>query len=130
MKKILLDTNAYSQFMAGNQEVFEIIGGSDAVYLSIFVLAELLYGFKFGRKQKENLHELKVFYSKPRVKIIEAGSETAEIYAGIKLELRKSGNPIPNNDIWIAAHAIETGSILVTNDAHFKHVRGMRKINF
>ena len=130
MKKVLLDTNAYSQFMAGNEGVFEIIGESDTVYISIFVLAELLYGFKNGKKEKENTHDLKLFCTKPIVKIIEAGSDTAEVYSGIKLNLRKAGTPIPNNDIWIAAHAMETGSVLVTNDLHFDYVRGIRKISF
>jgi tRNA(fMet)-specific endonuclease VapC len=130
MKKILLDTNAYSQFMAGNEKVFEIIGECDVVYLSIFVLSELLYGFKYGSKENENLKDLKIFCSKAIVQTVNAGNETAEIYSEIKFKLRKNGTPIPINDIWIAAHTIETGSLLVTNDAHFNKILGLRKLDF
>lgn len=127
MKKVLLDTNAYAHYMAGNDVVLERMGESDVIYLSVFVLAELQYGFKHGRKTDENMRDLKVFLQKPTVQTIHTSAETADIYAEIESRLRKNGTPIPNNDIWIAAHAIETGSVLITNDGHFDHIAGLRK---
>jgi tRNA(fMet)-specific endonuclease VapC len=44
----------------------------------------------------------------------------------IKHALRKAGTPLPINDVWVAAHAVETGSVLVTFDAHFKEIKGLR----
>jgi tRNA(fMet)-specific endonuclease VapC len=52
--------------------------------------------------------------------------ETAEIFGEIKDRLRRAGAPIPVNDLWLAAQAVETGSVLVTYDKHFSQVPGLR----
>ncbi len=126
MKKILLDTNAYSSFLKGDEKVLEIIGESDLIYLSVFVLAELFYGFKSGTREKNNKNNLKKFLRKPGVSILEATVETSGIFANVKFSLRKSGNPLPINDVWIASHVIESGSELITFDHHFLKVSGLR----
>ena len=69
---------------------------------------------------------LNKFLNKPTVQLLLGTEETAEIFAEIKRSLIKKGNPIPINDIWMAAHSIETGSILVTFDEHFKKIPGLR----
>ncbi len=127
MKKILLDTNAISSLLRGDEKVLEEIIGADRVYISIFVLGELFSGFKGGNKEKENSLLIKDFISKPTVKIINGTIETAEIFSEIKNQLKLKGTPLPINDIWIAAHSIETGSVLITYDKHFNHISGLRK---
>jgi tRNA(fMet)-specific endonuclease VapC len=57
---------------------------------------------------------------------LNATSETAEIFGSLKNALRKAGTPLPINDVWIAAHGIETGSIIVTYDQHFRKILGIR----
>ncbi len=94
--------------------------------MSIFVLAELYYGFKGGSKEKWNKDLLEKFLNKPTVSLVNASSETAEIFADVKHLLKKSGNPIPLNDVWIASHSIETGSALITYDDHFNKISGLR----
>ena len=69
---------------------------------------------------------LKRFLSKPSVKTLNATSETAEVFGFIKNKLKKSGTPIPINDIWVAAHGMEAGSVIVTYDLHFKKIDGLR----
>jgi len=73
-----------------------------------------------------NVEELKRFLSKDGIRIIDVTIETAEIFGEIKNELRKKGKMIPSNDIWIAAHAIETGSKVITYDSHFRSISGLR----
>ena len=63
---------------------------------------------------------------KPTVKILNATLETAEVFGMVKSKLKAAGTPLPINDLWIAAHAIETGSIVVTFDKHFNEVSGLR----
>jgi len=126
MTKIVLDTNAYSEFMAGNQSVFDHIIESDNVYISTVVLGELYAGFRGGNRYATNNEELKRFLTKNGVTIIDVTKETAEIFGEIKAVLSKQGKMIPLNDIWIAAHSIETGSILITFDSHFKNIPGLR----
>ena len=126
MTKILLDTNAYSGFMAGDALIFDYIVESELVYVSTVMLGELFAGFLRGSKFSANKQELKSFLSKDGIKIVDVTIETSEIFGEIKASLRHSGKMIPLNDIWIAAHAIETGSKLVTYDSHFKHITGLR----
>ena len=126
MKKILIDTNAYSRLLAGNKKIFDVIGSAETIYMSIFVLGELYAGFAGGTKNMENKETLYSFLAKPTVKILNATSETAKLFGLLKNSLSKVGTPIPINDVWIAAHAIETGSSVITFDIHFKKVAGLR----
>ncbi len=126
MKNILLDTNAYTRFLVGETAVLEVLGFAETVYMSIFVLGELYVGFAAGTKKRENKEVLNHFLQKHTVKILNATSETAEVFGFLKSQLRKARTPLPINDVWIAAHGIETGSVLTTYDTHFKKVSGLR----
>ena len=129
MKKILLDTNAYSEFLIGDEAMHEAIENADLVLMSTFVLGELFAGFKGGNREQVNKQILQKFRKKAKVQVISASAETAEIFGEIKHALRKAGTPIPTNDVWIAAHAFEAGAVLVTYDRHFKQVAGLRLWN-
>lgn len=126
MKKIILDTNAYAGLLAGDQDVLSAISAAEIVYMSVFVLGELHAGFAGGAKKRENKDTLQRFLMKPSVKILNATTETAEVFGQVKFNLKRSGNPLPINDVWIAAHALETGSVVVTCDTHFKSIPGLR----
>lgn len=126
MKKILLDTNAFVRFLRGDEKVMSYLSQADNVYMSVFVLGELLAGFKAGGKAKNNTQMLERFLSKPTVTVLDATVETADIFGFIFASLKKSGRPIPVNDVWISAHALETGSTLLTYDDHFTAVPGIR----
>ncbi len=126
MKKIILDTNAYTRLLAGDENVLDVVASTETVFMSIFVLGELHAGFLGGSKERENRDVLKRFLLKPSVKILNATLETAEVFGSIKNSLTLAGTPLPINDVWIAAHGIETGSIIITYDTHFKQVPGLR----
>lgn len=127
MKKILLDTNCYTAYLAGDERVLSALAEAELVYMSIFVLGELFAGFRGGSKMQQNRDYLKRFLAKSTVIILEATMETAEIFGDLKDKLKKSGTPLPINDVWIAAHALETGCVLITYDAHFQHIVGLRR---
>ncbi len=126
MKKILLDTNAYVSYLAGDHAVLNALAESEIIYMSIFVLGELYAGFKGGNQEVENHQILQTFIRKPSVNILEADQETAEIFGEVKNNLKTAGAPLPINDVWIGAHAMETGSIIVTYDRHFSKIAGIR----
>lgn len=126
MRTVLLDTNAYVRFLAGDEKVLTCIAQAGRVYISVFVLGELVAGFRAGTKEKQNRQILDRFLAKPSVLVFDATRETAEYFGLIKAALKKSGQPIPLNDVWIAAHALETGAVLVTYDTHFAAVPGLR----
>lgn len=126
MTKILLDTNAYSRLCSKDERVLNILGNAHIVYMSIFVIAELYIGFRGGKKDRWNREILRKFLYKSHTRILDATEETASIFSEIKLQLKQAGTPIPINDVWIAAHSIETGSVLISFDSHFKVIPGLR----
>lgn len=126
MKQILLDTNAYTALLSGDVAVLEVLEAAEAVLVSIFVLGELYAGFKGGSKEAANLALLESFLRKSTVHVLNATTETAAIFGGIKAALKKAGTPLPINDIWIAAHTVETSSSLVSYDRHFEKIIGLK----
>ena len=120
--RALLDSGAYSGFMRGSQRVREIVQDAEEVLMSAVVVGELLYGFRQGSRLEQNLAELRSFLDRPYVSFVPVGPVTADRYSRIMASLREKGRPIPTNDVWIAAHAMETGADLVSADSHFGHI--------
>lgn len=108
--------------MRGHSEVVAALQEADEVCFNPVILGELLAGFMRGKRRKKNESELKMFLQSPRVKILDMNAETAERYAAILNSLWKTGTPIPTNDIWIAATAMQHGLHLLTTDAHYQKV--------
>ena len=102
-----------------------MVRDSEALLMSVVVLGELLFGFRGRARFEDNVRELKVFLVLPAVRVVPTSETTADRYARIAASLRRRGTPIPTNDIWIAAHAFETGSELVTLDEHFEQGEGL-----
>lgn len=122
MKEILLDTSAYSEFKRGNSAVLEHVQTAHKIWLSTIAHGELLAGFAAGSREKINRSELDQFLSSARVATVGVDSATAERYAIIYAFLRREGKPIPTNDLWIAATAMQLGVPVVTADRHFQLV--------
>jgi len=126
MKRVLLDTDACVQFLNGSGKVFNALSDAESVFISIFVLSELFYGFNGSTKEAGNKKLLAQLLEKPTVSVIHATEETAEIFGFIKHEMDKVGTHIPIHDVWIASHTLETGSTLITFNTHFSNIPGLR----
>ena len=122
VNRILLDTSAYAAFMRGEPAAVLAIREAEEIYLSAIVLGEMLAGFLSGERHAKNQSELARFLDSPRVSLIDVDEGTAERYAVIFTTLRKTGTPIPTNDLWIAASAMQYGLRVLTRDAHFAKV--------
>jgi tRNA(fMet)-specific endonuclease VapC len=123
--RILLDTNAYSALVEGQPEIGVHVREAEEVLISTVVLGELLFGFHNGSRYEQNRRVLDRFLREPRVQIVTLTITTAERFGEIFASLRKRGKPIPTNDIWIAAQAVETRSGLLSFDSHFREVDGL-----
>ncbi|HEX5058857.1 MAG TPA: type II toxin-antitoxin system VapC family toxin [Kofleriaceae bacterium] len=121
----LLDTNAYVAWKRGDRSVMDIVNGSSELAFSTIVIGELLYGFRHGNRFSKNANELDELLADARVSVLPVTTTTADRFGRIAAVLRKAGTPIPTNDIWIAAHAFESGAELVSFDAHFESVPGL-----
>ena len=123
--RVLLDSSAYSQLMLGREQVSRIVRGAEEVLLPAVVLGELLYGFRHGSRYERNVRDMRAFLDNPYVSLVPVGATTADRYSRIAASLRATGRRIPTNDLWIAAHAMETGADLVSAARHFEHVDGI-----
>ncbi|MCY3994332.1 MAG: type II toxin-antitoxin system VapC family toxin [Caldilineaceae bacterium] len=123
--RVLLDSNAYSLLMRGHEEVAGLVRRAEEVLFSAIVVGELMYGFRRGTHFERNAADLRTFLDSPYSSFVEVGPVTADRYARIAAALRAKGRPIPTNDVWIAAHAMETGADLVSADDHFENVEGI-----
>jgi tRNA(fMet)-specific endonuclease VapC len=126
-RRVVLDTNAWTALQAGDRRVAQALNEAEAILLSPIVIGELLDGFKGGSKETANRDILARFRAKPRTLCLPITDETAEWFAEIKQQLKRAGTPIPINDVWIAASCLEHGASLVTLDAHFAQVAGLRR---
>ena len=120
--RVALDTSAYSAFLRGHEGIADRLRYAPEIALNTVVIGELLAGFRRGPRWQQNLGELERFRSSPRVTTISLDEETAHRYSEIVVYLRNSGTPIPTNDIWIAASAMQYGLRVITTDSHFERV--------
>ena len=125
--RLLIDTSAYSAFMRGNSNVLGLIQRAEQIFVNAVVLGELNAGFRLGKRFKRNRELLDRFLSSPRVSSLPLDDDTALRYADIVEHLRGVGSPIPSNDLWIAATAMQHGLILVSTDRHFLRVPQVSK---
>lgn len=125
MKQILVDTNVYVAFKRKQSPALDLLRQAEYIGINSVVLGELLAGFRCGSREAENRRELDQFLDAPRVEVLAVDEETAEFYAGVFRALRDKGQPIPSNDLWIAATALRHGLALATLDAHFRHIDGL-----
>jgi len=117
--KLALDTNRYTDLCRGNASVVESIERADEVWLPFIVLGELRAGFAVGSQGPRNEAALRRFLLKPGVGLLYADEQTTHHYAGVYRQLRKQGNPIPTNDMWIAALVLQHSLVLFAREAHF-----------
>ena len=126
MRPIVLDTNACSAFKRGDPPVVAVLQHAPRILLCATVLGELLGGFAAGQRESANRAELAQFINTPRVQVVPVTSATADLYALVYAALRRKGRPIPTNDLWIAASSLEHGAALLSLDAHFQAIDGLR----
>ena len=123
--RLLLDTNAYSALKRGHPAAADLVRRSEEVLFSTVVAGELLYGFRCGNRFERNRQELDEFIASPFVKVVPVTMATADRFSRVAAALRKRGTPIPINDIWVAAQAMETGAELLSFDRHYEAIDGL-----
>ncbi len=121
----MLDTSAYVGFKRSVEVVVEIIVSAESILFSPIVVGELMFGFRNGNRFKKNMDDLNNFLQHEVVEIIQIGKITSDRYSRIASHLKRQGTPIPSNDVWIAAQAMEHGIELITSDRHFENIASL-----
>ena len=119
---IALDTNAYTDFMRGDQGRVRIVRAARSVVVPVIVLGELRAGFAAGTRESTNVANLQRFLASRRVSVLPPDEQTAHHYAQLYLQLRGKGTPIPTNDLWIASLAVQHDLVVCTSDRHFRQL--------
>ncbi len=120
--KAVLDTNFYCLCDTGNQDAVTALSNASSILIPAVVFGELYYGFKYGTRFYDNNIRLKKFMIEFEVAIIHVDEDVATHFGDIYANLRRRGKPIPTNDIWIAASAMNVGGSLLTLDRHFRYI--------
>lgn len=118
--KFLLDTNAIIALQRENEDLKKLLSTSTDVFVPAVAVGELYYGAYKSQRVEENRKNVAAFIAN-RV-VLNVDADTADVYGQVKQALRAKGRPIPENDIWIAALAIQYDLTLITDDAHFGEV--------
>jgi predicted nucleic acid-binding protein len=125
---LLIDTNRYRDFCANVPEAVEQVQVAEHIFVSFITLAELRAGFLCGTVARKNERALMTFLASPRASVLFPDEETTHHYAQIFAQLRKQGTPIPANDIWIAALAVQHGLQLFSRDEHFDRLPQLQRV--
>ena len=124
----LLDTNIIIGLFAGEASIIDNLQQADEIFIPSIALGELHYGARKSGRARQNLDRIEEFVE--NVIVVGCDAATARQYGDVKNRLRQKGRPLPENDIWIAALALQYGLVLVTRDAHFQHIEGLQVVQW
>lgn len=122
--RVVLDTNILIAFIKGEARTHDTLKQFDEILVPSIVLGELYYGAFRSDRLKENLARVDRIAA-DRVVLV-PDTDTARVYGELKSALASAGQPIPDNDLWIAAIAIQYDAILYSRDAHFSRIGALR----
>jgi len=125
---VILDTNALSAFADGEPDALAEIDRVPLIAIPVIVLGEFLFGIAHSRRLGE--YEGWIHHTLGVSQILDVGADTAAKYAEVRSELKRSGKPIPSNDMWIAALCRQHSLPLLSRDRHFESVSGLRRIGW
>ena len=125
---MILDTNALSAWAEGIPAVEAPLRSADRLVVPSIVLGEYYFGIRQSSHRRRYEDWLRRYL--PLTAIATINHATASVYADIRLELKRAGNPIPSNDAWIAAIARQHVLPVLSNDAHFDAVEQLQRIPF
>ena len=125
---MILDTNGLSAMADGDGMLAPLLQRASEIAVPVIVLGEFRYGVRQSRHRTRYERWLAEVLVNCRVLAVDAA--TAEVYADVRDELKRSGRPIPSNDLWIAALARQHALPLLSRDRHFDFVTGIKRVGW
>lgn len=126
--RYLLDTNVVIALFAQESAVLQNLSESVTIFVPSIVIGELYFGALNSSRAGENIKRVEDFRDANSVLAIDP--QTAAQYGQVKHELKLAGTPLPENDIWIAALALQHQLILATRDSHFDHINSLKTVRW
>jgi predicted nucleic acid-binding protein len=125
---LILDTNALSAFVDGDEGVGAVLAKQAIVAIPVIVVGEYRYGISRSRHRKA--YEEWMSAELGRFAILDVTTETTTWYVTVRSALRESGRPIPANDAWISALALQHAMPILSRDRHFEFVPDVRCVRW
>lgn len=125
----VLDTNILIEVENNNRDIIEKINSiknapNAELCLTIFSFCEFYIGaIKKSEKNKEKILERLGQYV-----LLNTTQQTGILFCELLYHLQKNGMLLPHFDIFIATLCIENDYTLITSDAHFKDIPGLKRI--
>lgn len=123
LRRFLLDTNIIIALFAQEAAVLQQLQQAVGIVLPCIALGELYYGARKSGRVAANVQRIDDLAAQNH--ILNCDLETAQQYGIIREALRAKGKPLPENDMWIAALALQHNLVLVSRDAHFNEIAGL-----
>ncbi|MCH7824131.1 MAG: type II toxin-antitoxin system VapC family toxin [Acidobacteria bacterium] len=125
---VILDTNAVSALLRGDTALAALLEPAKRHHLPVIVIGEYRYGLIRSRHRKTLQAFLETLIRESLVLRID--ETTTTYYAAVRNELRETGSPIPENDVWIAALARQHGQPIVSRDEHFDEIAETERLGW
>ena len=125
---LVLDTSVVVAVLRGVPGVEARLDEAERLWLPLIALGELELGVELASNSRAQRAALAEFLS--AVTVLPLTTATARHYAKLRGALTRAGTPIPENDLWIAALAVEHGWPLATRDSHFARVPGLTALDW
>ena len=122
---MILDTNALSAFVDGDTGVGAVLRRQPRAAIPVIVLGEFRYGIAESRHRAA--YEAWLDSQLSHFDILAITDETTIAYATLRVALKRSGRPIPANDAWIAALALQHRLPILSRDQHFDVVPDLER---
>ena len=125
---MILDTNALSAFVDGDPSLAAALKAARRPAIPVIVLGEFRYGVIGSRHRRTYERWLESHLGD--FEILDVTADTAVPYAEARAMLKQRGTPIPANDLWIAALALEHHLPVLSRDKHFDAVAGLKRVSW
>lgn len=125
---MILDTNALSAWADGDRLIEPLLRSAASIIVPVVALGEFEYGIRQSRHYRRYADWLAT--NLDSVDVAPLDREVARAYGVVRLELKKSGTPIPINDTWIAAIALHRRLPIISRDGHFDVVSGIERVSW
>jgi tRNA(fMet)-specific endonuclease VapC len=122
--RYIIDTNIIVGLFANEDAICTRFHSGTNIVLPSIVLGELYYGAFKSMKTGENLRKINRLVAEKIILSCDAG--TAYEYGRLRNEQRMKGKPLPENDLWIAALAMQHNLIMASRDKHFADIDGLK----
>ena len=122
LRPVLLDTTIAVAALRREAAILQQLASVQTI-LPVTVLGELYHGAHRAALTAKEIGNIRTFMANSIV--LDTDPVTAEHYGIVKYLLQRQGTPIPENDVWIAASALQRGLPLATRDGHFRYVPGL-----